>query len=349
MKRVFYLVIDQLAGHWEESVKIEGTDLPPANVKGYHEMGLIPNFSYLIENGLWVKRPWNRGICITSAAMMYLATGRYAPPLYKSSEKYWTEKWGRRLTPYIKSFLTPTLREGEYIREGLFEYAGLRGFKCASFTCWLRRGEFYTPSGEMYWPYTDSIFNTPSDIYLWRNFVKPYLINNPDFNLIHVYFPMNDLVTFCPSYQSVNPHPLSSKHSYMLFLDKLIGEIVDFLQAENMWDDTYFIIASDHGYHLGCTVAHEMGVETNNWCCDHQPPWDCEVWDFKNNRSTGIASCGPRRITFILSGGGLEEKYRGKFIDEAEIIDVIPTIAQILDIPYKCEGKSILKLKNNNL
>ena len=45
MKRVFYLIIDQLAGHWEESVKIEGTDLPPANVKGYHEKGLIPNFS----------------------------------------------------------------------------------------------------------------------------------------------------------------------------------------------------------------------------------------------------------------------------------------------------------------
>ena len=61
MKRVFYLIIDQLAGHWEESIKIEGTNLPPVNVKGYHEMGLIPNLSYLIENGLWVRRPWNRG------------------------------------------------------------------------------------------------------------------------------------------------------------------------------------------------------------------------------------------------------------------------------------------------
>jgi len=43
-----------------------------------------------------------------------------------------------------------------------------------------------------------------------------------------------------------------------------------------------------------------------------------------------------------LSGGALEEKYRGKTIEEAEIIDVIPTIVQLLDIPYECEGKSIL-------
>ncbi|RKY84034.1 hypothetical protein DRQ11_12135, partial [candidate division KSB1 bacterium] len=55
MKYVVYLVIDQLAGHWAGSVRVDGTDFPPANVKGYHEKGLIPNFSYLIDNGLWVK------------------------------------------------------------------------------------------------------------------------------------------------------------------------------------------------------------------------------------------------------------------------------------------------------
>ena len=31
MKRIIYLVIDQLAGHWEESVIIEGTDLGPVH------------------------------------------------------------------------------------------------------------------------------------------------------------------------------------------------------------------------------------------------------------------------------------------------------------------------------
>ena len=59
--------------------------------------------------------------------------------------------------------------------------------------------------------------------------------------------------------------------------------------------------------------------------------------------SMGVPSNGPRRITFVLSGGALEERYRGKIIEEAEIIDVIPTIAQLLDVPYECEGRSILR------
>jgi len=334
MKRVFYLIIDQLAGHWEESVKIEGTSLPPVNVKGYHEMGLIPNLSYLIENGLWVRRPWNRGDCNTRSGMRYLATGRYAPPLY--GKDYWDSR-----NAYTSEDL-----------EGFFEYAKMYlggEFRCLVFSSWFQRGYFYTPDMIVN-PYSERRIDLGNtllwpDLKLWRNFIRPYLDDFPDFNLVHVYFPTFDFVCGCPSYLKENFHPLSSKHAYMLFLDELIGEIIGYLQAKKLWDETYFVIASDHGYHLGCTVAKQMGAKTNNWCCGHQPPWDCEVWDFQNDRSTGIYSGGPRRITFILSGGGLEEEYRGKFIEEAEIIDVIPTIAHILDIPYKCEGRSILKLK----
>jgi len=32
-------------------------------------------------------------------------------------------------------------------------------------------------------------------------------------------------------------------------------------------------------------------------------------------------------------------------IEEAEIINVIPTIADILEIPYECNGKSLFKYK----
>ena len=132
------------------------------------------------------------------------------------------------------------------------------------------------------------------------------------------------------------------KETYMLFLDGLIEEIVQYLKAKNWWEETYLVIASDHGYHLGCTASAEMGVKTNNGCCDHAEPWDCEVWDFEKGRSAGIPSNGCRRTTFILSGGALEQNYRGQTIEEAEIIDVIPTIAELLDVPYKCQGKSIL-------
>ena len=95
MKRVLYVIIDQLAGHWEESVRIriDGTDYPPADVKGYHEMGLIPTFSDLINSGLWVKRPWNHGGCKTVAALKYLCTGSYskAETLYNDSSTWFLE------------------------------------------------------------------------------------------------------------------------------------------------------------------------------------------------------------------------------------------------------------------
>ena len=162
-------------------------------------------------------------------------------------------------------------------------------------------------------------------------------------NLVHVYFPVMDSISRCPSYQEEISEPRSSKHTYMLFLDGLIGEMTQFLKSKGLWEEVYLVVASDHGYHLGCSVAAGMDVKTNNWCCDHPEPWDCEVWDFEHNRSIGVYSGGPRRTTFILSGGGLDEKYRGKTVEEAEIIDVIPTIADLLDVSYKCHGKSVLR------
>ena len=46
--RVLFIVINQLAGHWEKSVKIEGMEFLPVNIAGYHKLSLIPKFSYLM-------------------------------------------------------------------------------------------------------------------------------------------------------------------------------------------------------------------------------------------------------------------------------------------------------------
>lgn len=310
--RVFYVIIDQLAGHWEDSVRIEGTDLPPVNVKGYHEKGLIPNISYLINNGLWVKRTWNRGICDTAHGMKYLSTGTYD------------------MNANI----------------GLFEYLYSLKIKTSVFTTqpWGSKGYFYIPGNLIslpgyYRPYMD-------DYLIWKLFVEPYLDLQKDWGAVHFYLPINDLISFCPSYQKFNPHPRSSKHAYMLYLDKLIGEIIEFLKVKGYWNDTIIVIASDHGYHLGCSVARERGAKSVNWCADHPEPYDCYIWDFDNDRNTEKYSGGPRRTTFIVSGGALDDEYKGKVIEEAEIIDVVPTIAKLLGIDYcniyKCEGKSIL-------
>ncbi|RLE80199.1 MAG: hypothetical protein DRJ51_06290 [Thermoprotei archaeon] len=323
--RVFYLVIDQLAGHWEESVRIEGTDLPPVNVKGYHERGLIPNFSYLIENGLWVKRPWNRGRCDTPHGMKYLATGSYSEKGCYAPAKPWFLE-AEEETAFF-----------EFVKKYYRERINVGVFSCSP---WLIKGYFYTPDS------MHGLVSGYSDEVMLKELVFPWMENVvPKWDLIHVYLPGMDSVTNCPSYGSESSDIRSSKHSYMLFLDRLVGDVTRFLKDKGLWEETYFIIASDHGYHLGCSVARERGIKTNNWCCDHPPPWDCEVWDFKEDRSTGIYSGGPRRITIIVSGGALGEEYRGKVIEEAEIIDVIPTIAEILEVPYKCQGRSLFKYK----
>ena len=305
--RLFYIIIDQLAGHWADNVFVHD-NIPPANVLGYVERKFLPNFEYIIRNGVWVKRPWNRGTCDTLHGMKYLCTGSY----------------------------------DMNIEVGFFEYLTIKyKVNCAVFTTspWGKRGYFYIPGYMVslpgyYAPYYD-------DYLVWKLFVMPYLESNENWEALHFYMAINDMVSHCPSYQKTNPHVKSSKHAYLIYLDKLLGEIVSFLKVKGYWDDTLLVVASDHGYHLGCSVARGMGVTTANWCCDHPAPYDCEVWDFEKDKSTGIYSGGPRRITFILSGGAISD-YKGLIIEEAEIIDVIPTIAKILGVEYKAEGKSII-------
>ena len=306
-KRLFYLIIDQLPGHWAEGIYVnEEKKIPPVNVLDYHERRLIPHFSELIRTGIWVKRPWNRGVCKTGYGLKYLSTGTY----------------------------------DTRVDVGFFEYLKKRyeKIKVATFLTlpWGSKGYLYVPD------YMVSLPPYYPDDLMWRNFIEPYLKDHSDWDVVCVYFPTNDQVLLCPSYQEKNAHPKTSKHAYMLYLDKLLGEIVKLLKCEGYWKDTIFVIASDHGYHLGCEVCYKEGARTVNFVYDHIEPFDCYVWNFKENRKTEKYSGGPRRVTFIVSGGGLEDYLRGTIVEEAEIIDVVPTITRLLNIPYKCEGKSIV-------
>jgi len=322
--RVFLLVIDQLAGHWVEGVKVY-ENFPPANIAGYHQLGLIPNFSALIRDGLWIKSAWNRAECETPHGMKYLASGcynrgNYWITNYKGRGNYYQEAGDQSLFEVAKNFYKERI-------------------KVAVFTTdyWIAKGYFYVDQ-DMH-----ALSGSYPDELMWRDFALPWLKRNPDWDLVHMYFPVNDAVSFCPSYSPRNPHPKSSKHAYLLYLDQLVGEIAEFLKYKQYWEETYLIIASDHGYHLGCSTAHQVGATTINLCCDHPAPHDCVIWDFSKNERTSTYSGCSRRIAFIVSGGALNGGKRGKVIEEAEIIDVAPTIADILQLDYSCEGKSVLR------
>ena len=329
--KVLLIVIDQLPGHWTPGVEVV-PGFPPVNVWDYVRKGFVKNFRYLVENGLFAFA-WNMGICDTAHGMKYLATGRY------NAEPYWTSVNGWPYYPRKKGGEGPI---------GLFEFAqhyAPTRIKPACFTTdhWIAPGYFYTAG----YPIALSAYHP--DEKTWREYAKPYLEKKKDWNLVYIYFPVMDAISYCPSYAEKTANPKETKHSYMLYLDTLIDEVIEFLKSSNVWDETYLILASDHGYHAACTVAKKKGAETPNKCMDHPPPYDCNVWDFQNNRDTGQYSGGPRRTTFIVSGGALEEKFRGKIVEYAEIIDVAPTIAEILDIPYECEGTSLFKKKMLNL
>jgi hypothetical protein len=326
-KRILFIVIDQLPGHWAKGVNV-AEDMPPANIWDYHKKGLIPNFSNLIKNGIFAFS-WNRGTCDTPHGMKYLATGSY------NVEPFW--KLMKNQSFYDRTGLEPM---------GLFEYAkrhNPEGITAACFTTdnWAAPGYFFTATD------TYALSAYFSDENMWRDFALPYLRRRIDWNLVHVYFPINDIISNCPSYSFWMPHARSSKHAYLLFLDSLLGEIVEFLKFNDLWSETYLILASDHGYHAACSAARNIeariGINSPNWCCDHHPPYDCEIWDFENDRSRGLYSGCPRRTLSIVSGGGLEKSLQGKIIEESEIIDIAPTIADILKIPYKCEGKSLFE------
>jgi len=333
MKRIFFLIIDQLNGHWEESVKIEGTNYPPVNIAGYHKLGLISNFSYLINNGIWIKKPWNKGNCNTIAGMKYISTGYYLEKKYFESQNirpcyYYDKK--EKYTSFPVAIQQHYKKYNKILIGGIFGYFPWTDDflfdDCYSVCC----------------PWNLNPNLNHRDDAMIKNYVFPWLKNNCDWSLTIAYLQGLDEIgdKGCPSYKKSNNFK-ASKHSYIKYIDRIIGEIIAFLKRKNFWEETYFIIASDHGAHLGCSVLAQSGIRTNNWFYNHQKPWDCEVWDFKNNKSTKIYSGGPRRITFIISGGSLEKKYKGKYIEEAQIIDIAPTIAHLANVPFKCEGKDI--------
>lgn len=328
--RVLLVVIDQLPGHWAEGVEV-APGVPPVNVWGYARLGFAPNFRRLVEEGLFCFA-WNMGECDTPHGMKYLATGRY------DAAPYWTSVGGWPYYPRAE-------RPGPV---GLFEFAqryapGRVRSACFTTDHWIAPGYFYTPG------YPVALSAYYPDERVWHEFAAPFLRRRRDWNLVCVYFPVMDSVSFCPSYSDRNPHPRSSKHAYMLFLDELVGDIVDFLVRFKFWGDTLLVLASDHGYHAACSTARRLGAGSPNWCCDHPPPHDCEVWDFAKDAGAGRYSGCTRRVLFLLAGGALEGELRGRVLPRAEIIDVAPTIADALDVPYECEGASVFKRKGETV
>lgn len=380
LPRVFAVMIDQLAGHWVDGVKIQATGFAPPSVEVYHQLGLIPNISNCIRNGLWVRHPWNRGICSTIQVCRYIVYGVYShkggehivssvksesPGIKAAAFGNWQwdhatyyshpnyhigpENFDFNFSRYtvIKEELKAKLphlsgKEFEnkypinYLNPKQLEYledCGLSGedldLERAYFVECKRRAE------------EKIIDPSLSDHGLLHQHIIPWIRKNRDWAIIYMHWVDHDN-TICPAYVENPSTPFDDKHHHLTdYVDKNVGDLVQFLKKEGFWEETYLILFSDHGYHLNCS-APEAQKRGRDFCSNHGFPHDCFVWDYDKGKATKVRSDGCRRISMTITGGALPSNLRGEQIEEAEIIDLPATIADIYGISYSSDGMSIL-------
>jgi len=324
-KRTFIVIFDMLAGHWEEDIVVPSTGLQPPNVMGYMKAGKLPAFEECISDGVFVYC-WNKGICNTPYGQKYLASGTYKTKSCPSNGPYWI------MTDGIDKETILSACKRIYPKG-----------KVASFgsDAWMQTGWWKAPDATFGWGSYFSDFLTMQTCFNW-------MMVSPDWKMVLLYLAQYDMTGNCPLYKEGASYT-EDKHHSLLYLDKLLWMIREFLKENRWWDDTLLFIGSDHGCHYGCNVSVEEGrqkgiheKELINYCSNHQSPYDCYIWDFSKDRASDKKSDCCRRTTFIIGGGGLPEEMRGKVVPYGEIIDFAPTIAKLMKIEFQTDGKSVV-------
>ena len=324
-KRGLILILDMLAGHWDENVIVPSTGLQPPNVMGYVNAGKLPNFQKCIEKGTFVYS-LNKEECNTRYGQKYLASGTYKVKCIPATSPFVKMTEGQDKETILYS-CKKTYPEG----------------KTASFgsDAWMQTGWWKAPDTTYGWGSYFSDFLTTQYCFKW-------MLENPDWNMVLLYLAEYDKTGNCPVFEKDAAYT-KDKHHSLLQLDKFIWMVKTFLKEKGWWDETYVFIGSDHGCHYGCNIAVEEGIkrgipktELSNYYSNHQDPHNCYLWDFEKNKITDKRIDGCRRTTFIVSGGALAPGFRGKTIKYGEIIDFSPTIAKLMGIDFSGDGKSVI-------
>jgi len=323
-ERAFILIFDMLAGHWEEGITVPSTQLPPPNVMGYSKNGNLPAFGESIEHGIFAYA-WNRGNCCTSYGQKYLASGTYDVQVEAA------------IPPYVR--LTRGMEHETILGACKKKYPW---GKVAAFgsDAWMQSGWWKASDATYGWGSYFSDLLTAQASFNW-------MMSNPDWKMVLLYLAQYDLTGNCPVYGE-DAARWKDKHHSIVYIDKILWLIMDFLKENGWWDETFLFISSDHGCHYGCEVAVDEGRkrsipenELANYCSNHQAPYECRQWDFgKNAASWKMINC-TQRITFIVTGGVLDQALRNKIVPYAEIIDFAPTVAQFMNIQFSASGKPV--------
>lgn len=127
-----------------------------------------------------------------------------------------------------------------------------------------------------------------------------------------VRMPPNTLPSDVTFLDDIHRHRLQT----LLAVDELVQALVEKLQSMHVLDDTYIMLTSDHGYHIGQFV---------------QP------WDKRQPYETDI------RVPLLIRGPGVKRNHTLELPVSA--IDLAPTILEMagLSIPDDIDGQSFLK------
>lgn len=323
-KRCVILILDMVAGHWDETLTVPATGLQYPNVLGYVKAGKLPVFKQCMEDGAYVKC-WNMGTCNTPHGLKYLASGSYNTRSV-SGDPNWTMEVGLDQET-ILSACKRTYPDGKV---GAF-----------GSDAWMQSGWWKARDCTMGWGAYYSDFLTSQYCFNW-------MLSNPDWKMTLLYLAQYDKTGNCPIYLKDAPYT-SDKHHSMLMLDRLLWQVRTFLEERGWWEETYLFVASDHGCHVGCEITVEEGrargipeAALANYCSNHQGPFDCHVWDFKTMKPTEKRLDCARRTLFMVTGGALEKQHRGTVIERGEIIDFPVTIATAMGIDFKADGRNLL-------
>ena len=145
-----------------------------------------------------------------------------------------------------------------------------------------------------YWPGAQDIWGNAPDI----ADLPPLALETLDIRLTDRITRNGDLDAYLRSY-----------YASTSFADAQIGRLLDAMEEQNLWDNTYLVVTSDHGFQLG------------------------EKQDIKKFELREISL----RVPLFVAGPGIEAR---TVSDPVSLIDIYPTLCGLagIEVPEHCSG-----------
>lgn len=196
----------------------------------------------------------------------------------------------RDLTDKAKTWLTELAADGDKFIMSL-------GYKLPHLP-WVTPKEFFDQfNGDV---------SVPDNMVVQDNLPEPAFVNSAE---LRGYDDMSNIPTWTGTTTDTltNAKTIALRQAYyssVSYVDSLIGEVIQSLKDNNLYENTIIIVTSDHGYHLG---DHNMWTKNTNFEVAVQVPLFISAPGYRN-----------------------EARTTSKLV---ELVDLFPTIVELAGLP----------------